>query len=64
MNPEIKINVDKDGNFTIEAKNSSGGNCLSLTQPLEDALGGVDNREFKPEYRQSSLSSNQINLNQ
>lgn len=64
MNPEIIINVDADGNFTIEAKGSSGGDCLSLTQPLEEALGGVDNREFKPEYRQTSHQSNQIHLNQ
>ncbi|MGB5596627.1 MAG: DUF2997 domain-containing protein [Crocosphaera sp.] len=64
MNPEITITVDANGNFTIEVNGSSGGKCLSLTQPLEEALGGVANREFKPEYRQSSLSTNQINLNQ
>ncbi|CCQ55396.1 MULTISPECIES: DUF2997 domain-containing protein [Crocosphaera] len=64
MNPEIMIKVDSNGSFTIEVKGSSGGNCLSLTQPLEEALGGVDNREFKPEYRQTSHHTNQIHLNQ
>ncbi len=64
MNPEIIINVEKSGNFTLEVNGSSGDNCLSLTQPLEEALGGVDNREFKPEYRQISQQSNQINLHQ
>ncbi len=64
MKPEIMITVDNKGNFTIEAKGSSGGDCLSLTQPLEEALGGVDNRKFKPEYRQTSHQTNQIHLNQ
>jgi hypothetical protein len=63
MNPEITINVDANGNFTIEVNGSSGENCLSLTQPLEEALGGVDNREFKPEYRQSSPVHQQQSLN-
>lgn len=64
MNPEITITVDSNGSFTIEVNGSSGGNCLSLTQPLEEALGGVDNRKFKPEYRQTSHQTNQINLHQ
>ena len=63
MNPEIIINVDKDGNFTLEVNGSSGDNCLSLTQPLEEALGGVDNRNFKPEYRQTSQVHQQQQLN-
>ncbi|EAZ90046.1 DUF2997 domain-containing protein [Crocosphaera chwakensis] len=63
MNSEIIINVDANGNFTIEVKGSSGGNCLSLTKPLEEALGGVDNREFKPEYRQNSQIHQQQHLN-
>ena len=58
MNPEIIINVD------AKVNGSSGGDCLSLTQPLEEALGGVDNREFKPEYRQTSHQTNQVHLNQ
>jgi hypothetical protein len=64
MNPEITINVDANGNFTIEVNGSSGGNCLSLTQPLEEALGGVNERKFKPEYRQNPHQATQINLNQ
>ncbi|MGK7955819.1 MAG: DUF2997 domain-containing protein [Crocosphaera sp.] len=64
MNPEIIINVDANGNFTLEVNGSSGGDCLSLTQPLEEALGGVDNRKFKPEYRQTSHQTNQVHLNQ
>lgn len=64
MSQEITITVDKIGNFTIEVNGEKGSDCLSLTQPLEEALGGVDKRNFKPEYRQTSHQTNHTHLQQ
>ncbi|MEA5512247.1 DUF2997 domain-containing protein [Crocosphaera sp. UHCC 0190] len=62
MSEQITITVDQNGNFTLEVNGAKGDNCLSLTKPLEEALGGIEQREFKPEYRQSSHQINQQHL--
>lgn len=58
MSQSITITVDQSGNFTLEVDGAKGKDCLALTQPLEEALGGVEKRKFKPEYRQSSHQIN------
>ncbi|HAC65112.1 MAG TPA: hypothetical protein DCF68_16680 [Cyanothece sp. UBA12306] len=63
MSQHITITVDQNGNFTIEVNQAKGSDCLALTRPLEDALGGVENRKFKPQYRQASYQVNHQQLN-
>lgn len=48
---EIIIDIDEHGNATIEGKGFVGEDCVKLTKELEEALGVVENRRFKPEYR-------------
>lgn len=52
MPREIIIDIDQNGNATIEGKGFSGGECTKLTAAIEEALGDVTKRDFKPEYRQ------------
>jgi hypothetical protein len=48
---EIIIEFDtKTGKTKIEAEGFNGTGCTAATQPFEDALGVVSDREFKPEH--------------
>lgn len=57
---QIVITVDKNGGFSIEAQGFQGNSCEQATASLENALGKVDKKEYKPEYHQTS---NQQNIN-
>ena len=46
----IKFIINQDGTVTEEVIGEEGGQCLDLTTSIEDALGSVVTREFKPEY--------------
>ena len=46
----IKFIINQDGTVTEEVVGEQGGECLELTRSIEDALGSVVTREFKPEY--------------
>ena len=46
----IKFIINQDGTVTEEVIGEQGGECLELTRSIEDALGSVVTREFKPEY--------------
>jgi len=48
---EIQIEIDQQGNVTIEVSGAPGGKCLDLTKSVEQLLGGeVSQREFTREY--------------
>jgi len=49
---ELIITFDDDGNPSIDVSGATGGECTTLTKPIEDALGVVGDRVLKPEYRQ------------
>ncbi|PNW26673.1 UNVERIFIED_CONTAM: hypothetical protein BEN50_21605 [Euhalothece sp. KZN 001] len=51
---EVIITIDKDGNPKIEVEGGDGKTCVDLTKELESQLGTVDERKFKPEYRQNN----------
>jgi hypothetical protein len=51
---EIIISFSKDGTPSIEVKGVKGSSCLKLTEDLERALGAVENRQKKPEFRQET----------
>lgn len=51
MAREIVVDIAPDGKVTIEGKGFTGAECTKVTADLEAALGEVDTRELKPEYR-------------
>ena len=51
---EITIDIDRQGNTTIEATGFAGGECKDLTRGIEEALGETKSVKLKPEYRQSA----------
>ena len=49
---KIIINIDTEGNATIEVVGVTGTKCLAMTEELENFLGIVVARETKPEMNQ------------
>ena len=46
----LKFIISQDGTVTEEVIGEQGGECLKLTESIEEALGTVVTREYKPEY--------------
>ncbi len=56
---QVLVYINEAGETEIEVVGASGKSCTALTLPLEQALGKVEGREFKPEYRQSDVTVSQ-----
>lgn len=50
MVKEIKVEIDEDGNVTLDINGVQGNSCLLETKALEEALGLVEKREKKPSF--------------
>lgn len=48
---EFIIDIDETGNVRVEGKGISGPECVKLTEDLEKALGDVEKKTLKPDYR-------------
>lgn len=51
---ELEITILKDGNIDISVNNAVGKECVDMTKSLEEALGNVIKKTFKPEYYQDN----------
>ena len=49
-NETIKFIIRQDGTVIEEVIGAESGNCINLTESIEEALGSVVTREYKPEY--------------
>ncbi len=49
---EINVIIDQEGNVEVEVNGAEGKSCLDATTQLEELLGEVEERKFKPEFRQ------------
>jgi hypothetical protein len=47
---EIIVRIPKEGPVEIEVNGMKGKGCINNTEWLENALGQVQNRQFKREY--------------
>jgi hypothetical protein len=47
---ELEITIDKDGKVEFRVVGGHGGDCLALTEGLENAIGEVSERVLLPEY--------------
>jgi hypothetical protein len=53
---EIEITIDRDGGVRVAVHGVTGKECLNVTRPIEEALGGqVQERTFTSEYYQSGV---------
>ena len=56
----IEIKIGKDGKVFLEVSGVNGKKCLLLTKELEEALGDIENREFKPEFDDEDFDEDNI----
>lgn len=47
---ELEIVIAEDGEVRVEVIGAKGGQCLTITKALEDALGEVQERRMKSEF--------------
>lgn len=47
---QVKVNISRTGQVTIEVLNAQGMQCSTLTKVLEQALGETVKDNLKPEY--------------
>ena len=62
MKRTIEITVSPMGDISIDAVGFKGPDCEKATRFLEEALGVVGKKVKKPEYHQSTSTSNQQRL--
>ena len=46
----LKFSIRQDGTVTEEVIGANSNNCLDLTKIIEEKLGTVESRDYKPEY--------------
>jgi hypothetical protein len=60
----IVFRIDQDGNVTEEVQCVTDNTCVNITEELEDNLGKVETRLFKPEYYQTVKQDVTLQQNQ
>lgn len=54
MTKKIIVDIDSDGNTSVEAEGYKGSDCTAATRFIEKALGKIFKRRRKQEYWQAS----------
>lgn len=54
---EVIVTVEADGTVKIEAVGFQGQACEKATRAIEQALGKVKAKTYKPEFRQINIQS-------
>tara|TARA_B100001113_G_scaffold204493_1_gene167703 strand:+ start:1278 stop:1487 length:210 start_codon:yes stop_codon:yes gene_type:complete len=48
----IKFTIGQDGSVKEEVITSTSGECVEITKSIEEKLGSLETRQFKPEFYQ------------
>ena len=59
----LKFTIHQDGNITEEATGFTSHECVELTRQIEEKLGTLETRQFKPEFYSNNVAL-QHNQNQ
>ena len=60
----IVFRIDQEGNVTEEVQGVTNNTCVNITKELEDNLGKVETRSFKPEYYQTVKKDVTLHMHQ
>ena len=60
----IKFSIRQDGAVSIDVNGVKSGNCIEITKKLEETLGILNTRQFKPEFYQNRNVTLQHNTNE
>ena len=58
----LKFTIRQDGHVTEEVIGSASGECLKLTEQLDNKLGVIETRQFKPEFYQPAIVNEHVSL--
>ena len=48
----IIFRITQDGTVTEEVQGVTDGTCIDITKEIEDTLGNINTRKFKPQFYQ------------
>ena len=52
----LKFTIQQDGNITEEATGFTSHECVELTKQIEEKLGTLETRQFKPEFYSNNVA--------
>lgn len=58
----LKFTIRQDGHVTEEVIGAAFGECLKLTEQIDNKLGVVETRQFKPEFYQPAIVNEHVSL--
>ena len=56
---KLKFTIRQDGNVTEEATGFTSHQCVELTKQIEEKLGTLETRQFKPEFYSNNVALQQ-----
>ena len=58
----LKFTIRQDGHVTEEATGFTSHQCVELTKEIEEKLGTLETRQFKPEFYQPAIVNEHVSL--
>ena len=56
---KLKFTIRQDGHVTEEATGFTSHQCVELTKQIEEKLGTLETRQFKPEFYSNNVALQQ-----
>ena len=53
---KLKFTIRQDGHVTEEATGFTSHQCVELTKQIEEKLGNLETRQFKPEFYSNNVA--------
>ena len=53
---KLKFTIRQDGHVTEEATGFTSHQCIELTKQIEEKLGTLETRQFKPEFYSNNVA--------
>jgi len=52
----LKFTIRQDGQVTEEATGFTSNECVEITKSIEEKLGNLETRQFKPEFYSTNVT--------
>ena len=58
----LKFTIRQDGRVTEEVMGATSNECVELTRQIDNKLGELETRQFKPEFYQPAIFNEHVTL--
>ena len=58
----LKFTIRQDGRVTEEVMGATSNECVELTRQIDNKLGELETRQFKPEFYQPAIVNEHVTL--